>query len=264
MKQPIFLTKDNVFELVMNNKYKLETEDSYISRCVTGRYDNEKGLPMISLPGGDAGELALLYSTAHSHGFEVLFDKAFLVLCTLIGGIQHFSLHTDNPTKQSLIGSGCFYMNEIYTDPVTYSLEETHMEVLKKQLAAVKARGVEEKVLSMDSVEGAILLVKGEMGIYPQYEYESELDGRDIKTQVYVYQKTLVNRRRKIFVDQLIAENAVKMFEGCDDEYLYQVLSNEAENHLFEFLKKRADGLPIYAVEIDDKQKISIEHYDNV
>lgn len=261
MKDRYILTKDNVYELVKNNQYLPKLKNIWISRCYTGRYNNSNTLSSLAFPGGDVGELALLYSAGNSYGFSVNYDKAFQVICNLIGGIQHFSFHSDNASGSTKIGSGCVYINSIYTDPESYTLQQEDLQTIENQILAAKKGGAEEIILSHEVHEGAVIIFKGEKGILPQYIFEVE--NQTIKSQVILYHQTLVNERRKQLVKKYMEENAVTLYEGCDEEYLYQVLSDVAEIHLFQTLQKTAKGIPIYKVELM-QDKINIDLLDNV
>jgi hypothetical protein len=46
---------------------------------------------------------------------------------------------------------------------------------------------------------------------------------------------------------------------GLGEDYLYQVLSDEAEVHLLETVKRLAKGLPIFQVDFDSEGQYKIK-----
>lgn len=260
MTTRLLLNKDQVYELVSDNLYSVPENSRYISRDISGRYYNTSGLPALALPGGDLGELAVLYGTARSFGFEINHEKALQVLIELIGGVQNFSLVNEKSFKQD-DAYRHFYLNYIKNEPEIFSLDRQDIDYLEKQRSYLMKKGARETIFTNKPHESAVIILKGSCGIYPQYEIK--LEGGQVKVQIYIYHQTFINLRRKIFAKELVAKQAVTLFEGCDEEYLYQVLSDTAENHLFETLKKEAAGLPLFQV-IVDNDKIKVEEIDNI
>ena len=71
------LNKEQIGELILQNKYQVDPEKKFVSRCIDGRYENKKDLSALAFPGADAGEMALILATANSYGFQVNLNKAY-------------------------------------------------------------------------------------------------------------------------------------------------------------------------------------------
>jgi hypothetical protein len=73
-----------------------------------------------------------------------------------------------------------------------------------------------------------------------------------------------VNERHRLIAKKLIEERAVKFFPDCDEEYLFEALSETTENHLFETLKRLASGLPIFEVGFENDGSFKIKEMGKV
>lgn len=318
----IILNKQQAVDLVFENRYPVK-ENKFLSRCIDGRYLNEKNLPALAIPGGDLGELALILATGNAFGFAVDREKAFEILVEMVGGEENFHFHTDDhhlvnearyrvsslnlvdsvtheqlsplrgsaentpqsasrgdpshfvtPTKfipsrknfdlPSLgIFDGCGHWRQIQSDPAAYHLENNDIKFINSILATIVAKIEKPVVLKGEHQEGAILLVKGEFGIYPRYTLSSPSD-KQVEVEVFVYHQSLVNKRHKLLAEKLVEKGAVKLYPGCDEEYLYQVLSDEGENHLFETSKRLAKGLPLFQVKFKEDGGFEVEEMGEI
>lgn len=242
----IILTLDEVRDLVSVNKYKVDSSKRFMSRCIDGRYQNEDGLAAQAFPGADLGELAMILSTARSYGFEIDKEKVYKTLIEVLGGEKNFALHTDSHGDKAKIASGCGHFKQINLDPAAYKLEKEDVEFIAEKIAVAKKAGSEEVVLEGDHMEGAILLLKGDWGVLPRYVLETDQGKKDV--EVFVYHQTLTDEKHRELAKKLVEKKAVKFKMGEDDEYLYQVMSEVAENHLMETAKRLAPDLPIFSV----------------
>ena len=121
----------------------------------------------------------------------------------------------------------------------------------------MEKKGAKETVLEGDHQEGAVLIVRGNYGVLPKYVLEDE--SKRILVEVFVYQATLSDSRHRVLSKKLLENKAVELFPGCDEEYLYEVMIEMAENHLFETANRLAKGLPIFTVEFQSDGTFSIE-----
>jgi hypothetical protein len=142
-------------------------------------------------------------------------------------------------------------------DFVEYNLQKKDIQFLEEKLKFLKKEGVLPTVLEGNHDEGAILIVKGNFGIYPRFIIETEEGKKEVST--FVYQKTLVDERHRILAKKLIEDKAVKLFDNLDEEYLYEVLSEEGEIHLLETVNRLASDLPLYEVIFDDSGRFSLK-----
>lgn len=248
----IILTQDNIREIVADNKYKVEEKTKYISRCIDGRYENSKDLPVLAFPGADVGELALILATANSYGFEINVEKTFKSLVKVVGGENNFRLHTDSHGDKNIRASGCGHWKQINLDPKAYNLNEDQIKLIQDKLTIGQS-----VTLNGEHLEGAVLIVKGDYGILPQLSLYTDQGKKQV--QVFVYHQTLVDERHRLLAKELIKNKAVIFKNGEDEDWLYNALSDTAENHLMETAKRLAKGLPIYSVVFKEDGSFKIE-----
>lgn len=249
------LSKSHIQDLVSTNTYK--TDDFYISRCVDGRYPNSSRLPALAIPGADAGQLAVLYTAANQYGFIIDEDLTLQTLLDVIGGKKNFSFHTDKHNLKEGLGGGCGYLKLLKSDPEAFEIDKFQVEnLINKQLAQVVEYGSSETVLEGEHKEGAAIQIEGEYGIMPSFSLE--ISEGTASVQVFVYHKTFVDRRHRVLAEKLIENKAVVLYDGLDATYLSQVLSETAEMHLYETLKRLAKGLPLYNVHFKDEKDFEI------
>ncbi len=254
---PKFLLSDtDVYEIISNNRYKVEEVSKHCSRCIDGRYENSADLPALTIPGADIGDLAVLYGSAEQFAFEIDYDKALTTLQELIG-LENFSWHTDEHGDNRLQGSGCGHITQLRKDPKDYSLTNEQLEILSKQMSKAQKKGGKETTLMGDHLEGAVLIIKGNYGVLPQFNLQTDKGTRLV--QLFIFHQSLVDARHKIWAKKLFEKGAVKLFEKLDDEYLYEALCATTEDHLFETAKRLAKDLPIFDVSFKDDGNFSVE-----
>jgi len=258
----IILSKYQIQELVYKNSYRIDEKTKFISRCIDGRYFENKNLPALAIPGADVGEIALIIATGNSFGFEIDSEKMFKTFIGIVGGMKNFQLHTDHHGDIKKPASGCGHWKQINLDSTAYNLEKDQLKFIERKLAQVKKYGAKETILEGKHLEGAVLFVRGNYSIFPRYLLDLG-SGRQT-VEVFVYQATLVNERHKIIAEQLIRGNAVRLYKGCDGEYLYEVLSEMMENHLMETVRRLAKRLPIYNIVFKDDGSFTMEEMGKI
>ncbi len=243
----IILDKEQIYEIVQANKFKVN-ESKFISRCIDGRYEDSRALAPLAIAGADLGEIALLKATGNAYGFEVDMKKTYEILAELVGGIKNFQMHTDSHGDPNVVASGCGHLKQIKTDPAPYKLTKEDVFTLAEIAEEAKKSGAQEIALQGEHIEGAVLQIKGDgYSVKPRYFLETEKGTQEVET--FVFHATLVNDRHKELAKKLLEKGAVKLFNGLDAEYLYEVISEMTENHLLETAKRLAKGLPIYLVD---------------
>lgn len=248
----IILTLENIQDIVSQNKYKIDDKTKFLSRCIDGRYQNENNLPALAFPGADVGELALVFATANSYGFEVKKEKVLKSFLKVVDGEKNFRLHTDSHADPKLPAGGCGHFKQMGLDPKAYNLDISEIEFIKKNL------NIGESVtLQGDHMEGAVLMVKGSYGVLPQFDMETD-HGKN-RAQVFVYHQSLVDERHRTYAKELIKNKAVVFKDSEDEEWLYNAFSDVAENHLMETAKRLARGLPIYSVVFEENGSFKVE-----
>ena len=257
---------DQIQELISKNRYRVNEKTKFLSRCIDGRYQNNlkskisnliSNLPALAFPGADIGELALIFASGNIYGFEVDGQKLLKSLIEIIGGESNFGLHSGHHGDPKIIASDCDHYKMIKSDPEAYKMDKRQIEFIDKVLVELRKKGAQEIILEGEHLEGAILMVKGSWGILPRYRVET--DGGGVEAQVFVYHQSLVDERHRALASTLLRQKAVKLFGGCDENYLYQVISETAENHLMETARRLAKGLPIYKVEFEDDGSFDIK-----
>ena len=240
------LSKKQINDLVYDNKYKIDQSKKFLSHCIDGCYANEETLNPLSIAGADAGQLAILYATANVYAFEIDEKKALDTFLEIIGGPKNFFLHSTVEANSSLPAAGCAHMIHVRSDSKAYSLEKEQLDILDTQLSSLQKKGAQQSVIQADSQEAAVLQVQGEWGVYPQVHISTAQGTMPI--QIYVFQKTLTDQRHRELAKKLIENKAVKLFDNLDAEYLYEVMSSVAEDHILETTTRLAKNLPIYEV----------------
>lgn len=259
--QRLHLTKDELHDLISANKYPVAEKHKFLSRCIDGRYKGPE-TAALAICGGDAGELALLIAAGNAYGFKVDPDKAYKVLVGLLGGEKYFAYHTDHHGDGKLPASGCGHMKQIRLDPKAYYLEEKNVGNLNTLLTKAKKNKATEIVLDGDHLESAVLQIRGNYGVSPSFQIN--LSEHISETQIFIHHQTLVDQRHRELAKRWIKEGAVKLFNGCDKEYLYEVLCDVTEEHLLETAKRLGSGLPIYQVVFDAQGDFDISELGHV
>ncbi|MFA5136765.1 MAG: hypothetical protein WC489_05220 [Patescibacteria group bacterium] len=260
--QKILLSGEHIYSLVKENSYTIHENKELLSRCIDGRYEAEEDLPACALPGADPGQMMIVCGAAQSYGFEVIREKLFEVLCDVVGGIQNVQFHTDTHDKSGELIAGCGHISQVRQAPASYGLVQDDIDFMTASIAQARKSGARDYVLQGEHAEGAVVILRGNMGLYPRYELM--IDKHPKQVQVFVHQQTLINKRHRVLAQRLIEHKAVKLVEGCDEGYLYEVLSDVCELHFLETAKRLAKGLPIYEVKFDNDGEFKVENLGNV
>ena len=250
------LTKQQISSLLFESVY--EVKNPLLSRCIDGRYNNSDSLPALAIQGADAGELALIFSTANTCGFFLNTEHALKALVDTVGGVPNIRFHTDSHAEKGKVFAGCGHMKQINLDLDGYNLTEDQMNFITAQFEEMKKLGAQETVLQGDHKEAAVLFVKGKYGVLPQFKLGREEGGRE--GQMFIFHNTFVDARHRILAKKLIASKAFELEGGLEEEYVYSVLSDMCETHLMETVKRLASGLPIYEVEFfESKNRFEVK-----
>ncbi len=260
MKTPI-LSKEQIHTLISENRYRVDPKTKFLSRCIDERYQDDLKLSPLALPGADAGELALLFAAANEFGFEINEEKAYHVLIDVVGGVKNLHFHTSKKHESDPVG-GCGHFQQLSLDPEAYHLEKKQVDFIRIKAKNSVLLGAEDEVLFGEHLRGAVLQVRGDYAVYPAYAMETER-GR-ARIEFFEYHETLVGERHKILAKKLIQEGAVKLFDGCDEEYLYEALCETTDSHFFETVRRLAAGIPIYEVTFKENGGFGIEEIGRI
>jgi hypothetical protein len=118
-------------------------------------------------------------------------------------------------------------------------------------------KSINHVVLEGEHCESAIVVIKGNThSVYPSFNPIGE-DNKVFPylTQVFVYHRTLDNERRKQIVQAMLPY--VKL-PNITADYLYEVLSQVADDQLLEIVATLAPHLPLYEVEFESNGKFEV------
>lgn len=260
--QKIILSTQQIHELVASNRYKVHPDTKSLSRCIDGRYENSDSLPALAIPGADLGEIMVVLAAGNDYGFDVDAEKTVKVLTEIVGGMKNLSFHTDSHANPKQAAAGCGHVKQALLDPEAYKLRSKQVSFIQNLSNKLRESGANETKLHGEHEEGAVLMIEGNYGIMPQYMVET--DAGQKKAEVFIFHRTLTDQRRRLFANKLVENNAVKLYNGCDAEYLYEVLSNMTDEHLFETSTKLAKGLPIYGIIFDENGGFKVKEMETV
>lgn len=244
----LVLDKEQIYELVNNNSYEVIDSNRYSLRCLDGNYQTDEHLPGIAFPGGDMGDLIAVVASVQSYGFDIPVSSIFTSLLSLIGGIEHFSCYDAS--------EGSIFL-ELFPFVTNYALDnETIKELENIFFQAQKSSLFLHKKTSFPQ-EAALLRVKGKLSIAPQYTFSPESGG--FTTTVYVYQQTMLNERHKKLAEIFSESKLFSAQESADIEYVYNAISETADDILYFALQDQLTSIPIFQVEFKDNGEFDLE-----
>jgi hypothetical protein len=260
MAEKLILTKEQLYQVVQSNRYPFDKLNLNLSRCIDDRYQNMVGLPPLTIPGGDIGQLAIIFAAANNFGFAVDKEKVFEILIDFLQGEKNFHFHTDNHSDERILAGGCSYFKLVKQEPEKFFVTNKEIDFIEDKLAKLVKNGVKQTVLNGHHNEAAAVLIKGSEGILPRFEIETTTDGevRKITSSIFVFHQTLFKDRQKKLAEMLLAQKAIDLFPGLDEEYLTFTLVETGETHLFEALNQLAKGLPLFQVIFKQNFRFSI------
>lgn len=219
------ISKMQLDALIRENKFAISRDSAILSRCSDAIDDQGRAL---SLPGADAGELTSLLAAGNEYGFNVNMAKAKSTIESLVGP-QNFSVHS----------SHCAYFHHLLKEPNKFGIHQDDEQELKNTLRVAETSGPSYPM-------AAVLFITGNFGISPLYLYEFEGKGRTV--QVLVYHQSLAKVRHRLMAKELIASEAVSLYNGLDAEYLYEVWDAEMEEQFYLHAGLVAQTAPIFEV----------------
>ena len=254
------LDEQQINEFIRENRYKVNQKSRFISRCIDGRYGNSDGLPPLAIPGADAGQLSLILAAANIYGLEVDREKVYESLVEIVGGEKNLKMHTDNHSKKMM--GGCGHMKQITLDPESFNITKEDADFVMEKVATAKKKGAQEVVLEGEHLEGAVVLVRGNWSLKTRYFF-AMTEGK-VLSQIFVSHQTLVNERHRALAKKLLEKKAFSGLKEDDEDYLYMILSETSEAHLFETLKRMSEGLLIFEVKFEDSGDFDLKQLGDV
>lgn len=244
------LQHSEVRSWIKKNTYSIKPSKKFISRCIDGRYENAPDLPALAIPGGDAGQLAILFATANRQKIKLDYMKSWKAICKVVGGKQNIRFHTDSHAPKKKIAGGCGHIKLKSLNPKLYGLKTSQVTFIKKccKEALSKHKFIQVK-LNGDHKEGAVLTINGNYGVYPQFKGK----------QLFIVHLSLINSRHKELAKVLVKTKAVQLHAGQTVKYLHKALYETHGKHLMLTAKALANGLPIFNVTFKTRSSFKVE-----
>lgn len=155
---------------------------------------------------------------------------------------------------------GCGHFKQAAKNPKAYGLTGEEIEKINKFLEKALKKGAECVTLKGEHEEGAVLVVKADdWSIAPKLVSEN-VTGEQFGSgaiEVFVYQKTLDDQRRRALAKNLLS--LINPSIKFDQEYLYEILSQVSDNHLFETLQRLAKDLPTFEVKFERRGDFEVK-----
>lgn len=247
-----YLNSSQVEEYVAKTRY-LYDGSQFVSRCSDGSHENIQTLPALALPGGDLGQMVILFAAAKVYGLQFDIERALEELIDIIGGAKKFSF-SNIPTHSADI---CQYLHYLILQPNKFNLLKEELTLL---INTLKSKNIVVNTLNVHNSKqnyfNACIIYEGNEGIFPTYRFSS-LNGK-FDSRIFLVHRTFINQRNHLISKLLYNKKIVKIHEKLDSNYLYEVISEITDEHLFEILNLIDNQIPIFSVKVQ-KNSISIE-----
>lgn len=225
------------------------------SRCVDGRYEDQKNCPMISKPGADAGDIMAAFGALNILNQTLPNEVVLQTIVNAIGGESKFSFHTDDHAEPTQPGMGCGHLKQAKADPAAYGVTQEQMDFLFNELPKLLAKGAHQEVLHGDHAEQAVVVVDSETyGVVPLVRVGSNL------REAFVYHKTLHTQQMDA-LSKGLQEALATQGQVVEDFQIRKALDDAFGKQLTETLKRLAEGLPVYTAMIDAEGVVSIGEF---
>ncbi len=236
-----YLSEEEVLSIVKGNTYTVDMDMRLRSRCMSTSNYPESAYPAVSLPGGDLGDLAILYASADYYGFSVDYDAALSSLVELIDGDKNL---TFSQAQFDIYGISNYYYY-IFKNYENFELSRESREKLSEHFEKFSGRTVAGLSTSSQKASAAIFFTSSE-GLSSTYKVKKR-EGVS-EGHLYVLHKSFVDERHKLWVEKLLRKGVVELYEGLDAEYLYEVLSEMTDRHMLETLRNFDLQVPIFGI----------------
>lgn len=244
------MNTQNIRSWVKKNSHSIKPSKKFHARCIDGRYENAPDLPALAIPGGDAGQLAILFAATNKHKIKLDNVKAWKAICKVVGGKQNIRFHTDSHAPKKKIAGGCGHIKLKSLNPKLYGLKTSQVTFIKKccREALSKHKKLQVK-LQGDHNESAVLTINGNYGVYPQLNDK----------QLFIVHLSLINKRHKKLAKLLVKSKAVKLQPGQTVKFLSESLDSMHGQHLMLTANALAKGLPIFNVIFKTRTSFKVE-----
>lgn len=241
------MTTSVLEKFIKHNRIRI-TDGNLKGRCVDGRYyfDNPDEFPVVSKPGGTAGDLMIAFGALNLLGLSLPGDRVLQAVLEVVGGPEKFCFHTDSHAESahSGCGRGCGHLKFALENPEAYKLSADQINFIFNQLEPLLKQSAQQVVLQGDHAESAVVIVDSEeYGLKPMWQHEGILD------QVFVYQKTLHTRQLDKLARKL-QEALAEQGDAVEESDIRLSLDQAFAFQIGATLSRIAKGLPIYSVSL--------------
>ncbi len=249
------ITTSFIESWIVQNRYCVEKNMQFVSRCIDGRYPHQVGLAPVALPGADVGQMAIVVAASRTFGLELDKQKTFEVIEAIDGGLQNVHDHTDDLHEANQYCAGCGHIGLLIHDPVRYGLEASDMS----SILELFAHDVKPDMLHGAHHESAIVYLDGAVNwsIYSQ----------DESLSAFVVTRSLVNGRHRSLAQSLIDSGAIlttPQEPELEAETLYDFLSDTFDDHVLATLSHLAPTLPQFEIHIHDNGSVQVQDLGSI
>ncbi len=247
-----FLNQSRLSQLIFDNYQKIKS-DNLICSCIDN-YLETNFKTFLFIPGGDLGQITILFSAANSFGFEIDKEKILAIYFEFLKGENNFFLEED-----------CHYVNLLKNYPEQFQLEEKDIKFLEEIVNTINQKP-SQSVFQKDNWPQGVIMVKG-YGTIPLHNFlkiETIEGEKIIEIFLIVFQQTLFEERQKILAQKLFQEKVVKLFPNLNEEYLAMSLIETGENHFYFYINHYAKNLPLYQVVFKENLQFEIKDFGKI
>lgn len=219
------IQKEQLYDSIKGSTFPLP--DTLTVRASESSDLQEAQYPVV-VPGGLLGILSIWLAASTAYGFQIDPTKIAKTLMEI--------------TQQKIEGSSQ-YLNMLKEQRDSLNISDQHMKFLEASSSLLK--------LVNTRFEGGIFLVKGLNGLKSAMNVST--DTGTLHVFVYVYHQTQLNNLNRLLAKQCLENGAISLFNGQDEEYLYEVVSDTADEFFYESIRYFCKGLPLYLLQYKDE-----------
>ncbi len=247
-----FINSNQLSHLIINHRQKIKS-NTYTCSCFDVYLEKTLKTPLF-IPGGDLGQIAILFSAANSFGFEINKEKLLAIYFEFLKGQNNFFLERN-----------CYYLNLLKNQPEKFQLEEKDIKFLEEIVNTINQKP-SQSVFQKDNCPQGVIMIKG----YETIPSRSFLKIKTVEGEkmieifLIIFQQTLFEERQKILAKKLFQEKVVKLFPNLNEEYLAMSLIETGEEHFYFYINNYAKNLPLYQVFFKKDLQFEIKDFGKI
>jgi hypothetical protein len=219
------LQKEQLYDSIKGSTFSLP--DTLTVRASESS-DPEEIEYTVVVPGGLLGILSIWLAASTTYGFQIDTSKFTQTIVEI--------------THQKIEGSPQ-YLNMLKEQRDNLNISLAHIKFLESNSTVLKQINTR--------FEGGIFLVKGLNGLKSAMNVTT--DTGTLHIFVYVFHQTQLNNLNRLLAQKCIESSAISLFDGQDEEYLYEVVSDTADEFFYESIRYFCKGLPLYLLQYKDE-----------